>query len=36
MDLVDIAVEIPTVGTGATLNVAVAGSLVLYQLAGLI
>jgi hypothetical protein len=27
MDLVDIAVEIPTVGTGATLNVAVAGSL---------
>ena len=36
MDLVDIVVEIPMVGTGATLNVAVAGSLVLYKLAGLI
>jgi tRNA (guanosine-2'-O-)-methyltransferase len=36
MDLVDIAVEIPMVGTGGTLNVAVAGSLVLYKLAGLI
>lgn len=29
-------VEIPMVGTGASLNVAVAGSLVLYRLAGLI
>jgi hypothetical protein len=28
------AVEIPMVGTGASLNVAVAGSLVLYRLAG--
>lgn len=28
-------VEIPTVGRGASLNVAVAGSLVLYRLAGL-
>ena len=36
MDLVDIVVEIPMVGTGSTLNVAVAGSLVLYKLAGLI
>jgi tRNA (guanosine-2'-O-)-methyltransferase len=36
MDLVDVAVEIPMVGTGATLNVAVAGSLVLYRLAGLV
>jgi tRNA (guanosine-2'-O-)-methyltransferase len=31
----DVAVEIPMVGTGASLNVAVAGSLVLYRLAGL-
>jgi tRNA(Leu) C34 or U34 (ribose-2'-O)-methylase TrmL len=31
----DITVEIPMVGTGASLNVAVAGSLVLYRLAGL-
>jgi len=29
-------VEIPIIGTGASLNVAVAGSLVLYRLAGLI
>jgi tRNA (guanosine-2'-O-)-methyltransferase len=36
LDLLDAAVEIPMVGTGATLNVAVAGSLVLYRLAGLI
>ena len=28
-------VEIPMVGTGSSLNVAVAGSLVLYKLAGL-
>ena len=36
LDLLDAAVEIPMVGTGASLNVAVAGSLVLYRLAGLI
>jgi tRNA (guanosine-2'-O-)-methyltransferase len=30
------AVEIPVIGTGASLNVAVAGSLVLYRLAGFI
>ena len=34
-DLVDEVVEIPMVGTGCSLNVAVAGSLVLYRLAGL-
>jgi tRNA (guanosine-2'-O-)-methyltransferase len=34
-DLVDQAVEIPMVGTGSSLNVAVAGSLALYRLAGL-
>jgi tRNA (guanosine-2'-O-)-methyltransferase len=33
-ELLDIAVEIPMIGTGASLNVAVAGSLVLYRLAG--
>lgn len=33
--LVDQVVEIPMVGHGASLNVAVAGSLVLYRLAGL-
>jgi tRNA (guanosine-2'-O-)-methyltransferase len=32
--LLDLAVEIPMIGTGASLNVAVAGSLVLYRLAG--
>jgi tRNA (guanosine-2'-O-)-methyltransferase len=36
LELLDLAVEIPMVGTGTTLNVAVAGSLVLYRLAGLI
>jgi tRNA (guanosine-2'-O-)-methyltransferase len=36
LDLLDLAVEIPMVGTGASLNVAVAGSLVLYRLAGLV
>jgi tRNA (guanosine-2'-O-)-methyltransferase len=36
LDLVDVAVEIPMVGTGDSLNVAVAGSLVLYKLAGLV
>lgn len=34
-DLIDEVVEIPMVGQGASLNVAVAGSLVLYRLAGL-
>jgi tRNA (guanosine-2'-O-)-methyltransferase len=34
LDLLDSAVEIPMIGTGASLNVAVAGSLVLYRLAG--
>jgi tRNA (guanosine-2'-O-)-methyltransferase len=36
VDLLDVAVEIPMIGTGASLNVAVAGSLVLYRLAGFI
>lgn len=36
IDLLDLAVEIPMVGTGKSLNVAVAGSLVLYRLAGFI
>ncbi|BBH70795.1 RNA methyltransferase [Actinoplanes sp. OR16] len=36
LDLLDSAVEIPMVGTGSSLNVAVAGSLVLYRLAGLL
>jgi tRNA (guanosine-2'-O-)-methyltransferase len=35
LDLLDDVVEIPMVGTGASLNMAVAGSLVLYKLAGL-
>lgn len=35
LDLLDAAVEIPMVGAGHSLNVAVAGSLVLYKLAGL-
>jgi tRNA (guanosine-2'-O-)-methyltransferase len=34
--LLDAAVEIPMIGSGASLNVAVAGSLVLYRLAGFI
>jgi tRNA G18 (ribose-2'-O)-methylase SpoU len=34
-DLIDEVVEIPMIGMGASLNVAVAGSLVLYKLAGL-
>lgn len=33
--LIDGVIEIPMVGRGASLNVAVAGSLVLYRLAGL-
>jgi tRNA (guanosine-2'-O-)-methyltransferase len=36
LDLLDLAVEIPMVGTGHSLNVAVAGSLVLYKLAGML
>src|SRR6185369_2514496 len=36
LELLHGAVEIPMVGTGTTLNVAVAGSLVLYRLAGLL
>lgn len=36
LELLDVAVEIPMVGHGASLNVAVAGSLVLYRLAGLL
>ncbi|GAA1864389.1 TrmH family RNA methyltransferase [Actinomadura bangladeshensis] len=36
LDLLDLAVEIPMVGSGSSLNVAVAGSLVLYKLAGLL
>ena len=36
VELLDVAVEIPMIGTGASLNVAVAGSLVLYRLAGLL
>ncbi|MBL1078284.1 TrmH family RNA methyltransferase [Nocardia sp. 2] len=35
LERLDVAVEIPMVGSGASLNVAVAGSLVLYKLAGL-
>lgn len=33
---IDIAVEIPMIGSGVSLNVAVAGSLVAYKLAGLL
>lgn len=36
LELLDTCVEIPMIGTGASLNVAVAGSLVLYRLAGLL
>ena len=36
LELLDLAVEIPMVGSGHSLNVAVAGSLVLYKLAGLL
>jgi len=35
LEYLDVVVEIPMIGTGASLNVAVAGSLVLYKLAGL-
>jgi len=34
-DLLDAVIEIPMLGAGLSLNVAVAGSLVLYKLAGL-
>lgn len=34
LELLDLTVEIPMIGTGYSLNVAVAGSLVLYRLAG--
>jgi tRNA G18 (ribose-2'-O)-methylase SpoU len=36
LDLLDVAVEIPMIGSGKSLNVAVAGSLVLYRLSGFI
>jgi tRNA G18 (ribose-2'-O)-methylase SpoU len=36
METLDVAVEIPMIGSGDSLNVAVAGSLVLYKLAGLL
>jgi tRNA (guanosine-2'-O-)-methyltransferase len=36
VEYLDMAVEIPMVGAGSTLNVAVSGSLVLYKLAGLL
>jgi tRNA (guanosine-2'-O-)-methyltransferase len=36
LEFIGSAVEIPMVGVGSTLNVAVAGSLVLYKLAGLL
>ena len=35
LDMLDTAVEIPMIGTGVSLNVAVAGSLVLYKLSGM-
>ena len=35
VDILTGAVEIPMIGVGASLNVAVAGTLVLYRLAGL-
>ncbi|WP_211281508.1 TrmH family RNA methyltransferase [Mycobacterium branderi] len=34
LEALDVAVEIPMIGSGHSLNVAVAGSLVLYKLAG--
>jgi tRNA (guanosine-2'-O-)-methyltransferase len=36
LETLDVAVEILMEGTGSSLNVAVAGSLVIYKLAGLI
>jgi tRNA (guanosine-2'-O-)-methyltransferase len=35
VEAADMCVEIPMVGQGSSLNVAVAGSLLLYRLAGL-
>ena len=35
VEAADVCVEIPMIGVGASLNVAVAGSLVPYRLAGL-
>jgi tRNA (guanosine-2'-O-)-methyltransferase len=35
-ELLDEAVEIPVIGTGHSLNVAVAGTLIPYKLAGLV
>jgi tRNA G18 (ribose-2'-O)-methylase SpoU len=35
VEAADMCVEIPMIGQGASLNVAVAGSLVLYRLAGM-
>ena len=35
MDYLDLAIEIPMIGTGTTLNVACAATLILYRLAGL-
>ena len=34
VDLLDVAVEIPMIGTGKSFNVPITGSLVLYKLAG--
>jgi tRNA (guanosine-2'-O-)-methyltransferase len=36
LEFIEDCVEIPMIGTGFSLNVAVAGSLVLYKLAGLL
>lgn len=36
VEAADVCVEIPMVGIGSSLNVTVAGSLVLYRLGGLI
>jgi tRNA (guanosine-2'-O-)-methyltransferase len=36
LEMADLAVEIPMIGTGLSLNVAVAGSLVAYRLAGML
>jgi tRNA G18 (ribose-2'-O)-methylase SpoU len=36
VEAADACVEIPMIGQGASLNVAVAGSLVLYRLAGMV
>jgi tRNA G18 (ribose-2'-O)-methylase SpoU len=36
LEHLDVAVEIPMIGSGDSLNVVIAGSLVLYKLAGLV